>query len=73
MIEEMSGNFKPEKYKNSFTEDLKKLIKAKAKGKKIKRTPKAPPSTKVVDIMSVLQASIDQQSGGKKKLKNRAA
>jgi non-homologous end joining protein Ku len=45
LIEEMSGTFRPEKYKNTFTEDLKKLIEAKAKGKKMKRTPKAPPST----------------------------
>jgi DNA end-binding protein Ku len=35
LIEEMSGKFKPEKYKNSFTEDFKKLIEAKAKGRRL--------------------------------------
>jgi DNA end-binding protein Ku len=34
LIEEMSGNFKPEKYKNSFTEDLKKLIEARRRGRR---------------------------------------
>jgi DNA end-binding protein Ku len=53
LIEEMSGDFKPEKYKDTFTEDLKRLIGAKASGKTVRRVPKAVRSTKVVDLMSL--------------------
>ena len=73
LIEEMSGDFKPEKYKDTFTEDLKRLIERKASGKTVRRVPKAVPSTKVVDLMSILRASVNKQASAKKKPKQRAA
>jgi DNA end-binding protein Ku len=73
LIEEMSGHFKPEKYKDTFTEDLKRLIEAKASGKTVRHVPKAVPSTKVVDLMSILRASVNKQTSAKKTPRKRAA
>jgi DNA end-binding protein Ku len=73
LIEEMSAKFKPEKYKDTFTEDLERLIGAKAKGKTLKRGPKMPPPTKIVDLMSVLRASVNQQTNAKKGFQKRVA
>ena len=58
LIEQLSGKFDPEKYKDTYSDELMKLIKAKAKGKKI-----ATPQMKVVhsrttDLMSQLKASL---------------
>jgi DNA end-binding protein Ku len=66
LIEELSEDFKPEQYKDTYSEDLKKLIEAKAKGQKVKAAPKKPSQGKVVDLMAALQESL-------KKTKKRAA
>jgi DNA end-binding protein Ku len=66
LIEELSEDFKPEHYKDTYSEDLKKLIDAKAKGQKIKAAAKKPTQGKVVDLMAALQESL-------KKTKKRAA
>jgi DNA end-binding protein Ku len=66
LIEDMSGKFEAEKYKDTFTEDVKKMIDAKAKGEKIKAPAKPESTGKVVDLMAALQESL-------KKPKRRAA
>lgn len=58
LINELSGKFDISKYRDTYSEGLLKLVKAKAKGKKIKA-----PSLKVVhskskDLMSQLKASL---------------
>jgi DNA end-binding protein Ku len=57
LIESLVDDFKPEKYKDTYRENLEKLIKAKAKGKEIKAAPE-PKVEKVVDIMEALQRSL---------------
>jgi DNA end-binding protein Ku len=60
LIDQSSSKFKPEKYKDSYIEDLKKIIEAKAKGKKPKAKGKAPKPSKVEDMMSLLKKSLKE-------------
>ena len=67
LVEMMAGEFEPEKYKDTYREDLEKLIEAKLKGKRISvKTTKKKATTNVVDIMSVLRKSL-QNSEPKRK------
>ena len=60
LIQSLVGDFHPEKYKDTYRENLKKLIAAKAKGKEMKAAPEPAP-TKVVDIMEALQKSLAEK------------
>lgn len=59
LIEHMSGPFRPEKYHDTYSEELEELIEKKRKGKKVypKKTPAK--GTKVPDLMNVLRASLE--------------
>ena len=59
LIEQLSQEFDPEMYKDTYSEALMKIIKQKAKGKNIK-TKKAEPAKegKVIDLMAQLKASL---------------
>jgi DNA end-binding protein Ku len=68
LIDSMSSKWNPEKYRDDYREALMKVIeeKVEAGGKEIEEKPKkAPKPTKVIDLVSVLQKSLEQ-SGGKK-------
>ena len=60
LIESLVADFHPEKYKDTYRENLKKIIAAKAKGKEIKAAPAAAPA-KVVDIMEALKKSLSEK------------
>jgi DNA end-binding protein Ku len=69
LIDSMSSNWNPEKYKDDYREALMEVIeeKVEAGGKEIEEKPqKAPKPTKVIDLVSVLQKSLEQ-TGAKKK------
>jgi len=69
LIDSMSSKWNPEKYKDDYSEALMEVIeeKVEAGGKEIEEKPKkAPKPTKVIDLVSVLQKSLEQ-TGGKKK------
>jgi DNA end-binding protein Ku len=69
LIESMSSHWNPEKYKDDYREALMEVIeeKVEAGGKEIEEKPrKAPKPTKVIDLVSVLQKSLEQ-TGAKKK------
>jgi DNA end-binding protein Ku len=69
LIDSMSSKWDPEKYKDDYREALMEVIeeKVEAGGKEIEEKPKkAPKPTKVIDLVSVLQKSLDQ-TGSKKK------
>jgi DNA end-binding protein Ku len=57
LIEQLTDAFNPKDYKDTYINDLKKIIEAKAKGKKLK-TAKLPKQTNVTDIMSLLKKSL---------------
>jgi DNA end-binding protein Ku len=76
LIDSMSSKWNPEKYRDDYREALMEVIeeKVEAGGKEIEEKPrKAPKPTKVIDLVSVLQKSLEQ-TGTKKKsrLKSRA-
>ena len=69
LVESMSAKWNPEKYKDDYREALMEVIeeKVEAGGKEIEEKPKkAPKPTKVIDLVKVLQQSLEQ-TGGKKK------
>jgi len=69
LIDSMSSKWDPEKYRDNYREALMEVIeeKVEAGGKEIEEKPKkAPKPTKVIDLVSVLQKSLEQ-TGAKKK------
>ena len=69
LINSMSAKWNPEKYKDDYREALMEVIeeKVEAGGKEIEEKPKkAPKPTKVIDLVSVLQRSLEE-TGGKRK------
>lgn len=69
LIDSMSSKWNPEKYKDDYREALMEVIeeKVEAGGKEIEeKLKKAPKPTKVIDLVSVLQKSLEE-TGAKKK------
>ncbi|PYJ47712.1 MAG: Ku protein [Verrucomicrobia bacterium] len=69
LIDSMSSKWDPENYRDEYREALMEVIeeKVEAGGKEIEEKPKrAPKPTKVIDLVSVLQKSLEQ-TGTKKK------
>ena len=67
LIEGMAGKFDPVKYKDTYTEEVQKLIEAKAKGQKHQApAPKAAKSN-VIDLVAALQESLGSVKKGKKR------
>ena len=64
LIEQLTRPFKPEKYKDDYTNQLMKIIRAKAKGKKPAFKPMKVVHSKKEDLMGQLKASL---SASKKK------
>jgi DNA end-binding protein Ku len=68
LIESMSAKWNPEKYKDDYREALMEVIeeKVEAGGKEIEEKPKkAPKPTKVIDLVKVLQQSLEQTGKAK--------
>jgi DNA end-binding protein Ku len=63
LIKQLSGPFDLSKYKDTYSDELMKLIKAKAKGKAPKTTLRVVHKAKSTDLLGQLKASL----GGKKK------
>jgi len=69
LIDSMTSKWEPQKYKDDYRKALMEVIeeKVEAGGKEIEEKPrKAPKPTKVIDLVSVLQKSLEE-TGGKKK------
>ncbi len=61
LINQLSGNFSIDKYKNTYSEELLKLIKDKAKGRKIKEPQLKVVHSKAKDLMEQLKESLDKK------------
>jgi len=75
LVKSMSSKWDPEKYKDDYREALMDVIEEKVEsgGKEIEEKPKEKkPSTKVIDLVAVLQESLAQSKGGKKKAPKKA-
>ncbi len=70
LVKSMTSKWDPEKYKDDYRDALMEVIEEKVEsgGKEIEEKPKEKkPSTKVIDLVAVLQESLKAQGGGKKK------
>lgn len=65
LIKSLATEFDASKYKDTYNADLLKIIKQKAKGKKIKLEEVKEPKGKATDLMAMLKASLEK---GKKKV-----
>jgi len=57
LVEALAAEFEPDKYKDSYRENLLKMVESKKAGKEIVSTPE-PRQEKVVDILEALKASL---------------
>jgi DNA end-binding protein Ku len=61
LISQETSHFVPEDYRDTYTEELEDMIKAKTKGKKPAPKHKVPTETSAKDLMSALKASLKQE------------
>jgi len=74
LLESMESEWDPEKYQDTHRQQLEAIIEAKRQGNEIVTGTEAEPaSTKVVDLMEVLSASIDSVKAGRPATKKPAA
>jgi len=66
LIEALADEWDPEKYKDTFQENLKKLIEAKLEGGEVAAVEKPKKLAPVVDLMAALKQSLAQMEGKKK-------
>jgi|SRR5690554_559923 len=60
LIKSLEGTFNPKEYKDTYNADLMKIIKQKAKGKKVKIADNKEPEGKATDLMAMLKASLEK-------------
>jgi DNA end-binding protein Ku len=58
LIDRFTGKFKPEKYKDTYTAALKKVVKAKQQGKEVHVAPAEEEEAAAPDLMEALKASL---------------
>jgi DNA end-binding protein Ku len=67
LVANLAEPFQPEKYTDDYRASLMKIIRAKMKGQKVEMPePEEPESTKVLDLMSRLQASLERSAHDKR-------
>jgi DNA end-binding protein Ku len=71
LVENLSDEFDPEKYDDTYRKELLELIKAKAKGKELPE-PKEEEDGEVVDLMEALRESVERTQKQKKRAKRPA-
>lgn len=68
LIESMSSDWQPNKYRDEYRDAVMEIIETKAKNKQLPPAPAvAPRSTNVVDLVKVLQESINRSQSGRVK------
>ncbi|MNT67784.1 putative DNA repair protein YkoV [compost metagenome] len=65
LIKSLAEAFDPSKYRDTYNEDLLRIIKQKAKGKNVKPKETKEPVGKATDLMAMLKASLE---AGKRKV-----
>jgi DNA end-binding protein Ku len=63
LIDSLSSDFEPEKYRDEYREKVLELIERKASGEEIAVQPEAPEPKKVPDLMAALEASLAAVKG----------
>jgi len=65
LVDALSTSWEPGRYHDTYEEKVRELVQAKAEGQEIAVAEEAPQATNVIDLMSVLQGSLDQARGQK--------
>ncbi|WP_328879169.1 Ku protein [Streptomyces sp. NBC_00299] len=65
LIEALSGDWEPARYHDTYQEQVRELVKAKAEGQEVALAEEAPTATNVVDLMQALQSSLDAAGTGR--------
>jgi DNA end-binding protein Ku len=70
LVDSLSGAWDPDKYRDTYTDELRSRIEAKEAGEEITAEPEQEETGKVVDLMEALQASVEgsrnrRSSGGR--------
>jgi DNA end-binding protein Ku len=66
LIEAMSGPWRPEDYRDTYTERVEKLIEAKRRGREVVREAEPPEPTAMSDLIAALERSVADARGGTK-------
>src|SRR6266849_987776 len=66
LIEALAGKWEPEKYSDSFQENLKKMIETKLAGGEVAEVEQPKKLAPVIELMAALKASLQQMEGKKK-------
>ncbi|MGF1427571.1 Ku protein [Kitasatospora sp. LaBMicrA B282] len=64
LIEMLSAEWDPAAYHDTYTEQVRELVEAKLNGQEVVSAAPAPESTNVVDLMAVLERSLQQAGAG---------
>ncbi|MYR44992.1 Ku protein [Streptomyces sp. SID5910] len=64
LVDALSGPWEPGRYHDTYQEKVRDLVSAKAEGKEVALAEEPPTATDVVDLMDVLQGSLDRAKGG---------
>ncbi|MFJ3328873.1 Ku protein [Streptomyces griseus] len=67
LVDALSGPWDPPRYHDTYEEKVHELVRAKAEGQEVAPAEEAPAATNVVDLMEVLQGSIDRARSGREK------
>ena len=68
LLDSLDADWDPKQYHDTYTEELRKRIKAKDSGKKVvDDAPKEQDSAKIVDLMAALEQSVEAAKGRKRK------
>ncbi|WP_164416625.1 non-homologous end joining protein Ku [Streptomyces salinarius] len=67
LVDALSGDWEPARYRDTYQEKVRELVRAKAEGEEVAVAEEAPEATNVVDLMEVLRGSLEQakDTGGK--------
>lgn len=65
LVEALSGPWDPARYHDTYQEKVLEMVRAKAEGQEIVAAQAPPSATDVIDLMKVLQGSVDQARGAR--------
>ncbi|MET9968400.1 Ku protein [Streptomyces sp. NPDC006356] len=63
LIDALSAPWDPARYRDTYQEKVRELVKAKAEGEEVAFAEEAPKATNVIDLMTVLETSLEQAGG----------
>jgi DNA end-binding protein Ku len=67
LIDSMSGPWRPEEYRDTYTAQVEKLLRDKQAGKEVVAAAEPPEATEVVDLMEALRRSVESTRKGRAK------